>query len=125
FFAVIRAVFKDECPLPYHDFDSGDCYLLLAKAYLAVGDEEKAMDAVESSIMYYVAFAEKETDDNCRHQIAIKSPLVKKSELMQGTLDRDIIKKKLLEKLSDKSIQQLSRNARFVELLNVVNNISK
>lgn len=125
FFAVIRAVFKDECPLPYHDFDSGDCYLLLAKAYLAVGDEEKAMDAVESSIMYYVAFAEKETDDNCRHQIAIKSPLVKKSEFKQCIISKDVIKKKLLEKLSDNDIQQLSQKAKFVELLNVVNNISK
>jgi len=125
FFEVIKAIFKDECPLPYHDFDSGDCYLLLAKSYLAIGEEDKAMDAVESSIMYYITFVEKDTDDNCHHQIVIKSPILNKSELMQGTLDRDIIKKKLLEKLSDKSIQQLSRNARFVELLNVVNNISK
>ncbi len=30
FFAVIKAIFKDRCPPPYHDFDSGDCYLLLA-----------------------------------------------------------------------------------------------
>ena len=125
FFAVIKAIFKDECPLPYHDFDSGDCYLLLAKSYLAIGEEDKAMDAVESSIMYYIAFSEKETADNCHHQIVIKSPLVNKSELKQCTISGEIIKKKLLEKLSDKDVQQLGQNARFVELLNMVNNISK
>jgi hypothetical protein len=62
FFAVMNAIFKDECPPPYHDFDSGDCYLLLAQAYLAIGEEEKAMDAVESSIMYYIDLLNRETD---------------------------------------------------------------
>ncbi len=32
FFAVMKAVFGN-CPPPYHDFDSGDCYILLARAY--------------------------------------------------------------------------------------------
>ena len=38
FFEVMSVIFKDEIPLSYHDFDSGDCYLLLAEAYLATGE---------------------------------------------------------------------------------------
>ena len=52
FFAVIKVIFKDECPPPYHDFDSGDCYLLLAQAYLAIGATDKAMDSVYTSKTY-------------------------------------------------------------------------
>ena len=63
FFAVMNIIFKSECPPPYHDFDSGDCYLLLAQAYLAIGESDKAMDSVESSIMYYMNLFKKETDD--------------------------------------------------------------
>ena len=123
FFAVLKAIFKDECPPPYHDFDSGDCYLLLAKAYLAIGQEDKAMEAVEKSIMYYFAFIEKATGDDHNYQITIKSPILRKREFKQ-CIDKSTIKKKLLEKLSDKDIHQLSQKARFIELFNIVNNIS-
>ena len=57
----MNIIFKNECPPPYHDFDSGDCYLLLAQAYLAIGKSDKAMDSVESSIMYYMNLLKKET----------------------------------------------------------------
>lgn len=117
FFAVMKAVFKDECPPPYHDFDSKDCYLLLAKAYLAIGEEDKAMVAVENSIIYYLAFLK-----NNNHQIDIKSPIVRNREFKQ-CISRDTIKKKLLDKLSNKDIQTLSQKARFSELLNMVKNI--
>ena len=120
FFAVINAIFKDECPPPYHDFDSGDSYLLLAKAYLAIGKEDKAMDSVEKSIMYYFAFIERNEDD-CYH-FAVKSPLVKNREMKQH-IKKEIIKQKLLEKLSDRNIQQLKSKDRFVALLNIVNDI--
>lgn len=122
FFAVINAIFKDECPPPYHDFDSRDCYLLLAKAYLAIGKEDKAMDSVEKSIMYYFAFIERNEDD-CYH-FAVKSPLVKNREMKQH-IKKEIIKQKLLEKLSDWNIQQLKSKDRFVALLNMVNDIGK
>ncbi|UKI13195.1 MAG: hypothetical protein L6V84_02635 [Oscillospiraceae bacterium] len=49
FFEVMSVIFKDEIPLSYHDFDSGDCYLLLAEAYLATGETSKAMGAVEKN----------------------------------------------------------------------------
>lgn len=124
FFSVMKAIFKDECPPPYHDFDSGDCYLLLAQSYLAIGEDNKAMDAVESSVMYYIALLYKEPDgENC-YPIVVCSPIVKKREFKQR-IRKDIIKKKLLNKLSDKCIGTLSHNPRFVELLNTVNEISE
>lgn len=122
FFAVINAIFKDECPPPYHDFDSKDCYLLLAKANLAIGKEDAAMDAVENSIMYYLTFLEKEPVETHHYQFPIKSPIARSLEFKQH-FSKNTIKKKLLKKLSDKDIQQLSQKARFIELLNVVNNI--
>ena len=124
FFAVMKVIFKDECPPPYHDFDSGDCYLLLAQAYLAVGKEEKAIEAVESSIMYYVDLLNEETDDENRYPIIISSPIVKKSEFKER-IRKDIIKKRLLNKLSYKGIEELNQSSRFVELLDMVNNIAE
>ncbi len=123
FFAVMKAIFKENSP-PYHDFDSGDCYLLIAKSYLAINQEDKAMEAVENSIMYYLNFIEKATEDNPVHRMDIKSPLVRETEL-RHCIRKDTIKKKLLEKLTDKDIQQLSQKARFVELFNNVNSITE
>ena len=67
----MNIIFKSECPPPYHDFDSGDCYLLLAQAYLAIGKSDKAMDSVESSIMYYMNLLKKETDDENYYPIVV------------------------------------------------------
>lgn len=124
FFAVMKAIFKDECPPPYHDFDSGDCYLLLARSYLAIGEEEKAMDAVENAIMYYINLLSKEPDDENCYPIVVCSPIVKKREFKQR-IPKDIIKKRLLNKLSDEGIEKLKQNTRFVELLDMVNNIAE
>lgn len=124
FFAVMKAIFKDECPPPYHDFDSGDCYLLLAESYLAVGEENQAMDAVENAVMYYIDLLNKETDDENCCPIVVRSPIIKKREFKQR-IRRDIIQKKLQNKLSDKSIEKLNQNIRFIELLDLVNNISE
>ncbi len=52
-FRTMEAMFGDIFP-SFHDFDSGDCYLLLAQAYLASGNEEKAMENVENSVRYYL-----------------------------------------------------------------------
>ena len=122
FFAVMKAIFKEACPPPYHDFDSGDCYLLLAKAYLAASQADKAMEAVEKSIMYYLNFMEKKEDRI--HEIPISSSLIGKTEL-RHRIRTDTLKQKLLEKLSDQDIQKLRRRKRFVELLNTVNSMSK
>ena len=122
FFEVMNVVFKNECPPPYHDFDSGDCYLLLAQAYLAIGESDKAMDSVESSIMYYINLLKKETDDENYYPIIVCSPIVKKRELKQR-IPKDIIKRRLQIKLSNKCIEELNQNTRFVDLLDMVNSI--
>ena len=119
FFAVMKAIFKEDCPPNYHDFDSGDCYLLLAKAYLAVGETDKAMDAVEKSITYYLNIPQKELAENPVYQIPIKTSLVKESELFHG-IHRCVIKKILLEKLAEEDIQPLCREPRFAELVHRV-----
>ena len=41
YFAAMDALFEGK-PAPYYDFDSGDCYMLLAQAYLAMGERERA-----------------------------------------------------------------------------------
>ncbi|MBE6639294.1 MAG: helix-turn-helix domain-containing protein [Ruminococcaceae bacterium] len=124
FFAVMHAIFKDECPPPYHDFDSGDCYLLLAKSYLAIGKENKAMDAVEKSVLYYVNLFNKHKNDRIDlRKLMTNSPLVCKTEV-PSYICRDTIKQKLLEKLKDKAIQPLCKNERFTELYKIVTGLS-
>ena len=124
FFEVMNVIFKDECPPPYHDFDSGDCYLLLAQAYLAIGENDKAMDSVESSVMYYMNLLKEETNDENYYPIVVGSPIVKKREFKQR-IRKDTIKKRLQKKLSDKCIEGLHQNTRFVDLLDVVNSIQE
>ena len=124
FFEVINVIFKNECPPPYHDFDSGDCYLLLAQAYLAIGENDKAMDSVESSVMYYMNLLKEETNDENYYPIVVGSPIVKKREFKQR-IRKDTIKKRLQNKLSDKCIEELHQNTRFVDLLDVVNSIQE
>lgn len=123
FFEVMSVIFKDEIPLSYHDFDSGDCYLLLAEAYLATGETSKAMGAVEKSVMYYIDLYNTYTEENILQRSHIKSPVVRETELVTS-LPKKIIKQKLLYKLSAPGIQALNREARFLELSETVNNLS-
>ncbi len=123
FFEVISVIFKNEAPLSYHDFDSGDCYLLLAEAYLAIGETSKAMNAVEKSVMYYLDLYNTHTAEKVLHRSNIKSPVVRKTELITS-LPKEIIKQKLLYKLCVPGIQALNQETRFLELLDIVNNLS-
>lgn len=52
-FDIMKTLFGEKFP-SFHDFDSGDLYILLAQVYLSVGDQEKALDNVEKSIMFYL-----------------------------------------------------------------------
>lgn len=122
FFKVMSVIFKDETPLPYHDFDSGDCYLLLAEAYLAIGETAKAMNAVEKSVIYYLDFYNTHTAEKVLHRSNIKSPIVRETELITS-LPKEIIKQKLIYKLSKNGIQSLNQETRFLELLDIVNNL--
>lgn len=122
FFEVMSAIFKNETPLPYHDFDSGDCYLLLAEAYLAIGEASKAMNAVEKSIMYFIDLYNTYDGEKVLQRSNIKSPVVRETELITS-LPKEIIKQKLLNKLSKNEIQALNQETRFLELLDIVNNL--
>lgn len=123
FFEVMSAIFKNETPLPYHDFDSGDCYLLLAEAYLAIGEASKAMNAVEKSIMYFIDLYNTYDGEKVLQRSNIKSPVIRETELITS-LPKEIIKQKLLNKLSKNEIQALNQETRFLELLDIVNNLS-
>ena len=123
FFEMMSAIFKDEIPFSYHDFDSGDCYLLLAEAYLATGETSKAMNAVEKSVMYYIDLYNRYTGEKVLHRSNIKSPIVSETELITS-LPKEIIKQKLLYKLSVPGIQALNQESRFLKLRDIVNNLS-
>ncbi|MBQ7309349.1 MAG: hypothetical protein IJW87_04140, partial [Clostridia bacterium] len=78
----------------------------------------------ENSIMYYMNLLKKETDDENCYPIVVCSPIVKKREFKQR-IRKGIIKKKLQNKLSDKCIEELNKNTRFVGLLDMVNSIQE
>ncbi len=122
FFEVMSVIFNGEIPLSYHDFDSGDCYLLLAEAYLAIGETSKAMDAVEKSVMYFIDLYNTYTGEKVLQRSHIKSPVVRETELITS-LPKEIIKQKLINKLSRNGIQSLNKEARFLELLDIVNDL--
>ena len=122
FFGVMGAIFKDEMPLSYHDFDSGDCYVLLAEAYLAAGEAAKAMRAVEKSVMYYVDLCNSCREEQILPRSHVKSPVLRETELTTS-LPKGIIKQKLLHKLSEPGIQALNTDSRFLELLNIANQL--
>ena len=123
FFDILKAIFQDECPPPYHDFDSGDCHLLLAQAYLALGDKKKAMDEVERSVFYYLDLCADCKEEEIPLRSELKAPLVRETEL-RTFLPRNILQKKLLAKLSEEAIQPLCKEERFQKLLARVNHLS-
>lgn len=123
FFEIMSKIFKDEVPPSYHDFDSGDCYLLLAEAYLAVGETGKAINAVEKSVMYYIDLYNMPAESRILLRNSIKSPIIRETDL-RTPIPKEIIKQKLLYKLSENGIQSLKQETRFIELLDVVNNLS-
>ncbi len=122
FFEIMKAVFRDEIPLSYHDFDSGDCRLLLAEAYLAIGDASKAMDAVEASVMYYIDLYNAHEEEIILPREGIKSPVLRET-MLTAPLPKESIKQKLLYKLSADGIQALNREPRFKKLLDIVNDL--
>ena len=122
FLNILKVIFKDGYHPPYHDFDSGDCYILLAQAYLAIGNTDQAMNAVENSIMYYLNLIEHCTGDIIARIALMKSPLVEESELTACTT-KSAIKNRLIEKLSAEEIQPLSKDKRFQNLYENIYNL--
>ncbi len=124
FFDVMKAIFKGEYQPPYHDFDSGDCYILLAQSYLAIGEVDKAMNSVENSIMYYLNLNETYKDNKIERQKLLKTPFVKETELTAYIIDKSTLKERLLNKLSAAEIKSLSENKRFKALYKKVSSIN-
>ena len=122
FFDIMKAIFKDNSPPPYHDFDSGDCYILLAQAYLAIGDNSQAVKSVEASIMYYLKLMETYGHEKIERKLLMKASLVKETEVNMNIYP-SILKEKLIEKLSAEVIKPLSENKRFQKLCETVNNL--
>lgn len=112
---MLDALFEDGIRPPYHDFDSGDCYLLLAQAYLAIGDAGRAMSDVESSVLYYLQLLKLCKNGELPRREMASSPLVRETEVTPPFSDA-FIKEKLLAKLSAEEIRPLQNEPRFRHL---------
>lgn len=123
YFDMMKAIFKSEKFPPYHDFDSGDLYLLLAQAYLATGDTDKAMNSVENSVMYWLDLFESFKYDRFERRELMQTPFVKETQ-QTIYIEKLIIKEKLLKKLSIPEIDLLRNNQRFKALYEKVNSIN-
>lgn len=115
FFDIMKAIFKDSCPPPYHDFDSGDCHILLAQAYLAIGETDRAMDSVEDAVNYALDLMERCTDGKTPWKTFMQSPLVQETETTPY-ITKSMLKASLLEKITSEEIQALQDNQRFQAL---------
>ena len=114
YFVAMKVIFDGERPLPYHDFDSGDCYLLLAKAHIMLGEKAKAMKCVRDSVEYYVGmFGEAGGTESA--VLKAESPFVSGSPV-NPRLDREVVRKKLERKLDSEFIGELRDEVGFDEI---------
>ena len=109
YFAAMDALF-DGNPAPYYDFDSGDCYILLAQAYLAMGERERAMECVEKAIDNCIARIEPD-----REHISL---FIRQSKINWAftPLSSEAVRVKCMEKLASPEIAPLIGDARFTAL---------
>ena len=121
YFAVMKTIYGKTFP-PYHDFDSGDCYLLLAEAYFALGNTEQAMDAAEESVRYYLRLLKSCPDVQISWAKLQTSPLIRESEV-PTFLDRRCLKPKLIKKLRSDVFRPLADHQRFRVLRQEVENL--
>lgn len=120
FFAVMREIFG-ECPPPYHDFDSGDCHLLLARAYLAAGRQDDALLQTEEAVHYWLKLLNADTDPIAWSSM-MTSPLVSE-KYWNIFIPKAIIRQKLLDKLNAPEIQGLKEHPRILALRELVENL--
>ena len=112
-FKIMEAMFGDQFP-SFHDFDSGDLYLLLAQAYLAVGDQEHAFENVEKSVMFYLDFI-KPTSKMKLGALQKNPPLIDHG-ITDITVSKPYLKERLHEKLSSPELASLHNHAGFCAL---------
>ena len=109
-FRTMEAMFGERFP-SFHDFDSGDCYLLLAQAYLASGDEEKAMENAEKSVRYYLDMI-RPTKKIRLAALRDNPPLVNHG-ITDIFISVPVMKAKLTEKLASPELEPLRETERF------------
>ena len=109
-FRTMEAMFGERFP-SFHDFDSGDCYLLLAQAYLASGDKEKAMENVENSVRFYLDIIR----PTKKIQIAAlrENPPLINHGITDIFISVPVMKVKLTEKLDSPELEPLRDSERF------------
>ena len=117
YFAAMKVIFDGERPRPYHDFDSGDCYLLLAKAYLTLGEKAKAMKCLRDSVEYYVGMFDRAGDAPV--DLRSGSPFVSGSSISLR-LDREVARRRLERKIDSDLIAELHDEPGFDEIRGMV-----
>ncbi len=113
FLNLTDAIFGDSYRPPYHDFDSGDLYLLLAEAYLATDDRENAVMSFCASLEYWLELLG--GSDNISRTDRIISPLVARSEL-EMSFSRSMVKRRLNAKLVYPGLEAIMDDPRIGEL---------
>ncbi|MBR5311321.1 MAG: helix-turn-helix transcriptional regulator [Clostridia bacterium] len=109
-FRTMEAMFGEKFP-SFHDFDSGDCYLLLAQAYLASGNEKKAMDNVENSVRYYLEMIR--PTKKIRLAALRENPPLIGHGITDIRIPVPVMKVKLTKKLDSPELEQLRETDRF------------
>lgn len=109
-FRTMEAMFGENFP-SFHDFDSGDCYLLLAQAYLASGNEEKAMENTENSIRYYLDMIR--PTKKIRLGALRENPPLTDHGITDINIPIPVMKAKLTEKLNSPELEPLRETDRF------------
>ncbi len=124
FFAMLKAIFGDDCPPPYHDFDSGDLYLLLAAAHLERGDGEKAMGSLEESIHYWFRLLKEgsPTEGKISWRSLMRTPLLEHTADF-AFVQTSILREKLTRKLQTPELAPLREHPRYQKLVKLVNNL--
>ena len=116
YFAAMDALL-DGNPPPYYDFDSGDCYILLAQAYLAMGERDRAMDCVEKAIDNCIA---RMNPDREHISLFIRQS---KSGWAYRPISREAVRVICTEKLASSEIAPLIGDTRFTALQKRVENL--
>ena len=112
-FEIMKTMFGDRFP-SFHDFDSGDLYILLAQAYLAVGDREKALENVENSVMFYIDMIS--PTNKMRIEALRKNPPLVDRGITDITVSAPYMKERLKEKLASCELVSLHDSDRFKAL---------
>jgi transcriptional regulator with XRE-family HTH domain len=111
-FSFMEVVFGNEKTMPpVPNTDSGDIYVEIARTYLDIGDNEKALDWLEKMVDY---------DINTRSQFKegahVDTPFLRDERYnFYCILDFGEIKKRLLKKLNAAEFDCIKNNERFIK----------